>query len=222
MNKTRKLMIGLAALGLAGVGAAGSFASFTASTSNSGTFATGSLVLSNEKNALGACFSTNGGSTDSNSNACAALFALTVKKPGDSSTVDLTIKNEGSLGGSALKAFATSACSPGPAAGETYNGTGDPCTAIDLYVQEFTNAGRGTALTCLYGGGDGTTCDYDDAKTLAAFGTEYPDADDAISFGPAISGATRYFTVGVKMPSSAGNSMQGRTATFGLTWSLVQ
>ena len=216
-------MIGavVAGAGLTAVGA-GTFASFSASTTNASTFATGSLVLSNQKNAATACLSTGGGSTDTNANTCDQLFALTVKKPGESATVDLTLRNEGSINASALAAFASSACAASDAAGEAHHGTGNPCNVVDVYVQEFSDSGRTTASTCHYGGGTATTCAFSATKTLASFAAAHPNAGGALALGATSAGTTRYFRIGLQMESSAGNDMQGRQASFGFTWQLVQ
>jgi hypothetical protein len=225
MSRMRKILTAVIAIGI-GVTAvgAGTFASFSASTTNGGsTFATGTLVLSDQVNAATACLSTGGASTDTNANgACDQLFALTVKKPGDAATVNVTLKNEGSLDGSALKGFASAACAASNAAGQSFNGTGDPCGAVDVYVQEFSDSARTTPSTCHYGGGTASTCAYSAAKTLSSFGTAYPNAGTSISLGAAAAGTSRYFTIGLQMDSSSGNSMQGRQASFGLTWQLVQ
>jgi predicted ribosomally synthesized peptide with SipW-like signal peptide len=223
MNKTRKALVGIIAGGIALTGlGAGTLASFSASTSNGGTFATGSLVLSNQKNTGTACLSTGGGSTDTNSNACDQLFAVSVTKPGQAATVNLTLRNEGSIDAAALASFATSACAAADAAGEAHHGTGNPCGAISVYVQEFSDGARTTPSACHYGGGTATTCAYDAAETLSTFGSTHADAGSALALGATAASTSRYFTVGLQMASSAGNDMQGRQATFGLSWQLVQ
>src|SRR5207237_9669560 len=110
MNFKKRVLLTLGTVGVAAAATAGgSFATFNAQTTNPGnTFATGTLVMSNKVNAATACLSTGGGNTNTNVNAtCDALFNLTVKKPGDSGTANLTVKNEGSLDATALKTFAT-------------------------------------------------------------------------------------------------------------------
>jgi hypothetical protein len=224
MNKLRKSLIAVTAVGisLTAVGA-GTFASFSASTTNAGsTFATGTLVLSNQKSTATACLSTGGGSTDTNANSCDQLFALSVKKPGEAATVNLTLKNEGSIDASNLAAFASSACAASDAAGESHHGTGNPCGSVDVYVQEFSDSARTTASACHYGGGTATTCTYSATKTLATFAADHADAGGALGLGATSAGSTRYFTVGIQMDSTADNSVQGRQASFGFTWQLVQ
>src|SRR5262249_10409774 len=72
----------------------GSFATFNAQTNNpNNLFAHGTIVLSNTKQGGSACLSTGGGNTNTNVNAaCDQLLNLTVRKPGDSGTANLTLK----------------------------------------------------------------------------------------------------------------------------------
>jgi predicted ribosomally synthesized peptide with SipW-like signal peptide len=226
----RKLLLSIMILGAttSSVGA-GTFASFNASTSNSATFATGTLVLSNQKSTNSACLSTGGGNTNTNANgACDQLFALTVQKPGDSAFVDLTLKNEGSLNGSALTAYASQDCAAANATGQSYNGTGDPCTNVQLYIQEYSSAANRTADTrtggtCQYGGGTATSCAFSATKTLDNFDTTYPSTGvGALSMGTLNTGVSRYLRIYLTLPSTAGNTLQGRQATFGFTWAVAQ
>jgi predicted ribosomally synthesized peptide with SipW-like signal peptide len=222
MTKLRKILFAVAAVGGAATAiGAGTFASFSASTSNAGTFETGTLVLSNSTPSQASCLSTGGGSTNTNSNACGSLFSVTVAKPGDAATVDVTLKNDGSIDASALTAYATSACAAANSSG-TYHGDGDPCSVVDLYIQEFSDAARTTASACRYGGGTATTCAYDTSKTLAAFSTAYPSSTTAVALGATAKNTSRYFRIGLQMDASAGNNMQGRQASFGVTWALAQ
>lgn len=235
MSLLRKLLLTIMILGAttSTVGA-GTFASFNASTTNpTSTFATGSLVLSNQKSTNTACLSTGGGNTNTNTNtnanaACDQLFALTVQKPGDSAFVDLTLKNEGSINGSALTAFASQDCAAGNAPGQTYNGTGDPCTGVQLYIQEYSSAANRTddnrtGGTCQFGGGTATSCLFSATKTLNDFDTSYPSTGvGALIMGTLNTGVSRYLRIYLTLPSTAGNDMQGRQATFGFSWAIAQ
>src|SRR5438309_6472888 len=118
--KARIVLTAAVLMTLCGFTAAATVASFTAETTNpTNKFATGTLVLSNKVNSNTACLSTGGGNTNTNTNAaCDTLFSLTVKKPGDSGTANLTLLNAGSLAASALKVF-SSACTDADATGET-------------------------------------------------------------------------------------------------------
>jgi hypothetical protein len=218
----KKVLMSIGTLGVAAaVASGGAFATFNAQTTNPGnTFATGTLVMSNTVNAGTACLSTAGGTTDTNANAaCAAAFNLSVKKPGDSGTANITIKNEGSLDATSLKLFSP-ACTNADASGEGFHGTGAFCSVVQLYVQQYTDSTFATPLACLYGGAVVTnTCDFSDSsKTLGGFVTAYPDAANALSIGALNTGTSSYFKVGVKLDSTANNSYQGRQGTIDLTW----
>jgi spore coat-associated protein N len=204
----------------------GTFASFNAQTKNpTNTFATGTLVLSDTVGAGTACLSTGAGvNTDTNvNNSCSTIFALSVKKPGDSSTADITLKNEGTLAASALKIFSSAACANSDASGETYHGTGVPCAKVQLYIQQYSDSARTTVSNCLYGAAvTANTCDFTDAtKTLAAFRTAY-DGTTTLGAGTLAAGASRYFRIGVMLPSDADNTFQGRTASTDFTWLIEQ
>jgi len=210
-------VIGLVAIA---AGGSGTFASFSAETTNAGnTFATGTLVLSNTVNAGTACLSTNGGATDTNINAtCDKVFNVSVKKPGDTYLADqIDIKNVGSLNPSDLK-FTAGSCADGNAAGQNYHGTGSLCGALDVYVQEWTDNTYTTASHCWYGGGAGTTCTFDDTKTLSTISGASP----ITLTGALPAGSDRYFTVGLEVQNGAGNNVQGRASTADLTWHVDQ
>src|SRR5439155_27127256 len=126
----KKLLVSLLVIGAATViAAAGTNSSFTAQTTNpSNTLSTSTLVLSDTKSGGTTCYSTGGGSTDTNVySACQTLTSLSAQKPGDSGTANLTLKNEGSLAASVFKVFASS-CTASDASGVSYHGTGNPCT----------------------------------------------------------------------------------------------
>ena len=195
------LTLAVAATACAVLGAA-TFATFNAQTKNPVTFANGTLVLSNKVGSGTACLSTAGGATDSNSATCDAVFNLSVRKPGDQATSNVTLKNEGSLNASAL-GIAAAACSAGDAGTETYHGTGNPCSKIQVYVQKWSDSGFSTPQSCVFGGtSSATTCDFSDAsKTLDALA-----AAGSVGAGGLSAGSASYFTIGVKLPSDANNS----------------
>ena len=78
----------------------------------------------------------------------------------------------------------------------------------------------------LYGSASGNTCDFVDAtKTLRSFVTAYPNLGTSLSAGSlaAAGGAdTTWFRIGVKLPTSADNTYQGRAATLTLNWHITQ
>ncbi len=222
MNKTKKALIALLVLGAFGAVGAGTYATFTAQTGNpANTFATGTVVLSNTGPST-TCLSTAGGSTDVNVNAaCDTLISLTVKKGGDSGTQNLTLQNVGSLNAVALKAF-TTACTDANAAAETYHGTGSACGTVQLYIQQWTTAARTVVQSCLYGGAlVANTCDFSDTtKTVGAFQAAHPNLAAGQSLGALNAGSSVYLTIGVALPNTVGNNIQGRSASFDLTWNI--
>src|SRR2546423_2443398 len=205
--------------GIGALAGAGTFATFTAQTTNpTNTFANGTLVLSNKVGSGTACLSTGGGNTDTNSNSsCDSAFSLAVKAAGDSSTANITLQNKGSLPVSALKFF-SAACTDADAVGELFHGTGLPCGVVQFYIQKYSDSGFSTPSACLYGGSpdSGVTCDFSDtAKTLTSFVTAYPSIGTSLSVGSlaAAGGAdVMWVKVGVKLPTTAGDTFQGPAA----------
>jgi hypothetical protein len=205
---------------------AGTFATFNAQTNNAGNvFAHGTIVLSNTKQGGSACLSTGGGNTNTNVNTgCDQLLNLTVKKPGDAATIQLTLKNVGDLNASTFKVF-TPTCTNADVVAETYHGTGNPCTIVQLYVQQWTSNTFTTPLACLYGGAAvANTCDFTDtSKTVGSFSTTYSSSSNGLAIsGGLAAGASAYFTIGVQSPSSADNTYQGRQLTADLDWYIAQ
>jgi len=227
LNFKQKVLLSTGAItALGALGGLGAFAGFTAQTKNPGNvFADGTLVLGNTKTGGSACLSTGatGTSTDVNVNdTCSQLMNLIVKKPGDSSTQTLTVANDGTIAASTLKVF-EAACTNADVSTETYHGTGNECTKVQLYIQQYSDAAFATPSACLYGGATGVTCDFSDtAKTLGAFNTSYNSSGSGLSIGALGAGATSYFKIGVQLPLSADNTYQGRQATFDLTWFAAQ
>lgn len=254
----KKLLLSFMVLGAVGstVGA-GTFASFTASTTNPGnTFQTGTIVLGQsikddedpveDPNTETICIST--GRVDTKTNvlntpgdtiegpagndaACGDFFTVDLQKPGgqgtlpDDAVLDITLQNFGNLN-------ATLWLSGLPTCTDDHATPGDLCDAIELTVQEYSDANRTVEKTCHVGGGTVTECAFDAADTLGVL-------DDApISLGamdkfggdPATSGVEdiRYFRLAVRLMhpddlfnvNNDINSFQGRNATLGLTWTL--
>ncbi len=231
-QRRRKILLSLGAVAVVGaVVGGGTYATFNAQTANPGNvWANGTLVLSNKVGTGTTCLSTGAGtSTDSNVNAsCDALFSgATLRKPNDSATVNVAVKYEGTLNASALKVH-SSACTAGDTAGETYKGSADPCNKVQLYVQKWTDATRTVAAACVYGSTavvTPITCVFGatgaEAKTLAAFAAANH-STTPLDLGALNTGTTGYYTIGVKLPQSTGNTYQGRRASIDFTWTLEQ
>jgi hypothetical protein len=221
----KKVLASLLVIGaLSFVTVGGTFALLNSQESNAGiSFAAGTLTLSNVVNSGTACFSYAGPASPGNvNNTCQALFAGTTQNyPGGVPAIaKIKIFNNGSVDGSDLSVFMPS-CSKVATPGAPAPGGGDPCAAGGalFYVQE-TDSSFNTALKCWFPAGAGA-CSLlgDSLNIMYANHSSFAAAVD-LGVGPA-HGQTRYFTVGMQLPSSASNTLQGQAAQFGLTWHIT-
>ena len=217
--RAKKLLASLIVLGsMSYLGVGGAFALLNGETSNGGaTIATGTLTFGNKIGSGTICTSYGAGSTANVNSACDAIFtSATTIYPGDSGLVHVTIDNNGTLGATTLKLFMPS-CTATNTAGAPSPGAGDPCAAggDQFYVQETDSSF--TPTTCKFPSAAGT-CSFV-ADSLSIFASTYPSVGSSLNLGsgPASLGS-RYFIIGMKLPSTAANSLQGRAATFDLTW----
>lgn len=232
MSLFRKILMSLMVIGgIASLVSAGTYASFNATTQNaSSSFATGSLVLDRKVGAT-SCFSVGAGTnTDTNANTtCGAVINDTTVKLDDPNTVgvesqvtaDLTIQNVGSTAGT-LTLFAADAdpvtggvqtCLSATNNGYWTGGTGNVCTTATMTIQEYTSA---TFLTKT------ATCAFPFAASVCGAGaTPSTLSATASTLGAMAANQSRYYRVTVVLPSTAVDNLQGRRATFRLTWQLA-
>ncbi len=239
LGRAKTILALLVAVGAVScLGVSGTYALLLSEETNANsTIASGTLTLGNAVNAGTMCVSHGTGSTGNLNNACAALVAASpLRYPGDPAvTAQIQIKNTGSLDASDLAVFmptCTMATSPG-ATGRT-NG-GNPCvelftsgapSGLQLTLQE-TNASW-VATRCWYPVDAVGACASAPGYAAAApnsFGifAEYVTSSGAaldLGAGPAHD-QSRYFVVGVSLPTDASNTLQGEQATFDLTWQLT-
>jgi hypothetical protein len=102
------------------------------------------------------------------------------------------------------------------ASGETYHGTGDLCTALALAIHDDTNN------RCYYPTQAAGACTISSASTLGTFATAYPSSVSALPLSTTALSSGIAFTITTQLNSTAGNTMQGRTATMTVTWRIVQ
>ncbi|MGH3009787.1 MAG: hypothetical protein ACRDLM_10345 [Gaiellaceae bacterium] len=97
-------------------------------------------------------------------------------------------------------------------------GSGNPCVTGNggLYVQE-TNS-TGTASQCWYPTTN-TTCTFDGTIDLGLFATSFNTLGQSLDLGagPTALGS-RYFQIGLQIPSGTGNALQGTEALITLNW----
>jgi hypothetical protein len=223
VNKVKRLLVGVLAVGaLTALLGAGTFATFDATTSNSSTFQSGTIVLSNSVNGGSACLSTTAGVAiaAANSANCQALFSSTNQKPGDTATADLTLVNTGSIDATTLSLFAGGACANSSAPDANGNfGSGNLCTQLQMTVQEtLSDFATSTGSGCIYGG---AACAFSASDTPGDFGTNHQ-VGSAFSLGALNAGSTRYFVIKVSFPSSSNNSFQGSKDSLVLDWNAAQ
>ena len=222
----KKVLASLIAVGALGsITATGTFALLTSQESNSrGTIASGTLVFDDVVNTGSDCFSYGAavdpvGNPNGNVNTgCQALLtSSTLNYPGVAITpIPVKITNTGSIDAASLSVYMPS-CAQAATSGAPSPGGANPCAAggAMFYVQEVTSTG--TPTTCWFPSGT-TTCAFV-ANALHAFAGNFNAPANALSLGSGPAhGQTRYFQIGMELPSTASNALQGEEAVFGLTW----
>lgn len=147
ISVARKLLMTLMVLGaVSSAVGAGTFAAFTATTTRSATFQSGSVILSDQKGAATACVSTSS-STDTNSNnGCDVLFNASsnasdqARHPGESDSVTMRLQNSGTLPGTLTLQSAANCTSADPT-GQSQAfpfGTSDDCDYVQLSISDST------------------------------------------------------------------------------------
>jgi hypothetical protein len=224
--------------GVSSVTVSGTYALLSAQETNgSSTISTGTLTLGNTVNAGTTCFSYGSGSSGNVNNACSPLMtSSTLQYPGGApATAQVEIKNNGSINASRLTVYMPS-CVMGtsPTAAGHANG-GNPC--VELFTGGTTPAGLVLTIEettaawaspkCVYPVALAAACTTDPAwaadsgNSFGIFAQYVTTSGSSIDLGsgPKID-QTRYFKVGVSLPATATNTLQGQMATFALTWHL--
>jgi predicted ribosomally synthesized peptide with SipW-like signal peptide len=244
--RRRRLVLRRWILGVLGAGAvfaaasAGTFASFSASTSNTGNvFSTGKLELSNTKPGGTACVSGYTGtgtgapsaSLDANDNlGCDALMNLALRRPGDTAQGRLALANTGDYDG--LLQFWLDGCTNSTVA--TPAGSGNLCDKLEVYVQEYDSTYSTPVASCVFPFDAGAACSSSWSAATDSL-TDLATAATAASPEPATpialaKSSTRYFQVSVRFASGGfdangngvDNQYQNRRAAFDLRWRLQE
>jgi hypothetical protein len=219
----KKVLVSLVVVGAVGCFTiTGTYAVLNTETHNArGSIASGTLTFSDKVNAATACLTINGPASPGNVNStCDPLFTnSTLMYPGTAATVHVTIANTGSIDGSALSVYmpsctmVTSPSAPSP-------GGGNPCSAggAMIYIDESNSTF--TTHSCVFPTSGGPCAPT--ANTMAYLSGVANTTATAYSLGtgPA-AGASRYFIIGMELPTTASNTLQGEEALFDLTWHLT-
>lgn len=193
----------------------------TESVNSTNSISVGTLTLSDKVGAT-TCLSFGGAASPANHNGtCSAMFSnSTLLYPGSVTTANVTVANTGSLD-AALSLFmgsCTTTTSPNAAAAAV--GGGNPCTASDVnfYVEESNSTF--TTHNCVWPSASSSACPYT-ASTMYYMSQVANAESGAVSLGSLNHGGTpRYFIIGVSLPTTASNTLQGEEADFSLTWRL--
>jgi hypothetical protein len=220
----KKVLASMIVLGaLSSLTAGGTFALLNSQQSNAtSSVASGTLTFSDVVNVTGTtCFSYGGPASPSNVNTtCEALFTSAAQNyPGTPVTAKITITNNGSLDATGLSVYMPS-CTNGATPGAPTPGGGNPCASggAQFSIQETDSSW--VATNCRFPSAAGA-CLFN-ASSLFVFASNYTTTAGALALGvgPA-HGQSRYFIVGMQLPSNASNTLQGQAAQFGLTWHLT-
>lgn len=222
------LVATMAVGGLGWLTVPGVYALFSAETRNTQwSAASGTLTFDMSVGGSGTCSTQAGPASPGNvQTSCTALFTYDPAQenyPGVVRNAQVTIKNTGSLDASDLSLYTPSGCSGGttPDAPAEVVGTGDPCASggYQIFVQE-TNSTFTTNVKC-YFPTTGTAC-ASSSLGLNTFAASFKTVASALDLGagPAAQ-QSRYFLIGLSVPSAAPNTLQGREALLTLAWHMT-
>ncbi len=218
--RLKKVLLSLIVLGgLSFFTLTSAYALLNAESRNIGsTISSGTLTFNNKVNLGSLCYSYTGPSSSGNVNTgCDALFtSATQMYPGTAATSRVTIANDGSLDAKNLSVYMPS-CTAVATPTAPSPGGADPCdvAGAQFYIQETDSAFNAT--NCKYPAAAGA-CTFA-TNTLFFFKSSANSAPTAFDLGsgPAQS-QSRYFVIGMQLPSNASNALQGEEALFTMTW----
>lgn len=226
--RTKTLLALLLTVGAIGsIGVSGTYAVLSGEETNAGsTIASGTLTLDNKVNGGTACSSFGSGSSNNVNGGCTALVPSTpLRYPGDTVTAQVEIKDTGSLGASALSLFMPTCTASVSSGGTAFANGGNPCASItenavgvglQLTVQETSSAW--TPTKCWYPVQAAGTCTAS-PNSLGIFASAFTSTSLSLNLSPGpAAGASRYFTIGVTLPTNASDTLQAEQASFDLTW----
>ena len=223
-RRLKQILLSMMAIGgLSFITLTGTFALLNSDqTNHGGKISSGTLTMNNLVNAGTVCFSYTGAGTSGNVNpGCDALYLGTsLNYPGTPAVTSVNITNSGSIDASDLSVYMPS-CTLQATPGAPSPGGGNPCAVggAQFYVQETDSLGAATY--CWYPDDAAGACTFqaDSLNVFAVNGNTIASALD-LGSGPA-HGTTRYFKIGMQLPTNASNTLQGEEALFALTWHMT-
>lgn len=221
--RLKKVLLSLIVLGgLSFFTLTSAYALLNAESRNIGsTISAGTLTFNNKVNLGSLCYSYTGPSSSGNANTgCDALFtSATQMYPGTAATSRVTVANDGSLDASDLSVYMPT-CTAVATPTAPSPGGADPCAVAgaQFYIQETDSSFNPT--NCKYPAAAGT-CAFA-ANTLFFFKSSANSAPTAFDLGSGPAHAqSRYFVIGMQLPTNASNALQGEEALFTLTWRMT-
>jgi hypothetical protein len=146
-------------------------------------------------------------------------LSASLNYPGTAAVSTVTLTNDGSLDASDLSVYMPSCTATQTPTAPTPGG-GNPCASggAQFYIQETDSSGANIA--CRFPSG-ATNCSFL-ANSLSTFATNGNTVASALDLGTGPAhGQSRYFKIGMQLPSTASNTLQGEEALFALTWHLT-
>jgi hypothetical protein len=193
----------------------------TESTNAKNTVSLGTLTLSDKVGAT-TCLSFGGAASPANHNGtCSSMFSnTTLLYPGSLATANVTVANTGSLDATLSLFMGSCTATTSPSVPAAAVGGGNLCTASDVsfYVEESNSTF--TSHACVWPIPSASGCSYT-ASTMYYMSQAAKSETSAVSLGALNHGGTpRYFIIGVSLPTTASNTLQGEEADFSLSWRL--
>jgi hypothetical protein len=193
----------------------------TESTNATNSISVGTLTLSDKVGAT-TCLSFGGAASPANHNGtCSAMFSnTTLMYPGSTATANVTVANTGSLDATLSLFMGSCTVATSPSAPAAAVGGANPCTASDVsfYVEESNSTF--TSHACVWPVASASACGYT-ASTMYYMSQVANTETSAVSLGALNHGGTpRYFIIGISLPTTASNTLQGEEADFPLSWRL--
>lgn len=227
-KKLKLALLATMAIGaVGGIAVPGVWANFTADAGNlQATSMSGTLTMNMTVDRGGgpgsACISYQGTSNANSSCDAIAVYSTSAELyPGEPTVTKFALANTGSLNASDLRVYMPGGCTFVATPDAPAPGGGSPCasTGLQLSIQENSDA-AGTPLKCWYPA-PATAGACSSWSTVSSFAIRTT-AALGLSFGAGPNAQqTRYFQVGVQLPTNAANTLQGEAAKFALAWHLT-
>jgi hypothetical protein len=228
MRRLKLALLATMAIGaIGGITVPGVWANFTADARNTqATAMSGTLTMDMAVDRgtlpVNTCTSYQGTNNTVSTCDAAAVYAPAAEMyPGEPKVTKFTLTNTGSLNASDLRVYVPGGCTFTATPDAPSPGGGNPCSSVglQLYIQENADA-AGTPLKCWYPA-PATAGACTGWSTVSSFAIRTTPAL-GLSFGAGPNAQqSRYFQIGVQLPPTASNTLQGEAAKVVLAWHLT-